>query len=60
VENFMNERFATLVDICRRFGVAVLYVFGSCAIYDLYLLRRAGDLAFLERERMALVLGGST
>lgn len=25
--------------------------------YDLYILRRAGDLAFLERERQALVLG---
>ena len=25
--------------------------------YDLYILRRAGDLAFLERERMALILG---
>lgn len=25
--------------------------------YDLYILRRAGDLAPLERERMALVLG---
>ena len=25
--------------------------------YELYILRRAGDLAFLERERMALVLG---
>ncbi len=24
--------------------------------YDLYVLRRAGDLAFLERERMALIL----
>ncbi len=24
--------------------------------YDLYILRRAGDLAFLERERMALIL----
>jgi predicted nucleotidyltransferase len=28
--------------------------------YELYLLRRAGDLAPLERERMALVLGEST
>ena len=27
--------------------------------YDLYVLRRAGDLAPLERERMALILGGS-
>lgn len=27
--------------------------------YELYILRRAGDLAPLERERMALVLGGS-
>lgn len=27
--------------------------------YDLYVLRRAGDLAPLERERMALVLGES-
>lgn len=26
--------------------------------YDLYILRRAGDLAFLERERQALVLRG--
>jgi len=26
--------------------------------YDLYVLRRAGDLAPLERERMALILGG--
>ncbi len=26
--------------------------------YDLYILRRAGDLAPLERERMALILGG--
>jgi hypothetical protein len=25
--------------------------------YDLYILRRAGDLAPLERERMALILG---
>jgi hypothetical protein len=25
--------------------------------YDLYVLRRAGDLATLERERMALILG---
>ena len=25
--------------------------------YDLYVLRRAGDLAPLERERMALILG---
>ncbi len=25
--------------------------------YELYVLRRAGDLAQLERERMALVLG---
>lgn len=25
--------------------------------YDLYILRRAGDLAYLERKRMALVLG---
>ena len=25
--------------------------------YDLYVLRRAGDLASLERERMALILG---
>jgi len=25
--------------------------------YDLYVLRRAGDLAYLERKRMALVLG---
>jgi predicted nucleotidyltransferase len=25
--------------------------------YDLYILRRAGDLATLERERMALILG---
>jgi predicted nucleotidyltransferase len=138
----MNERFSSLAEICRRFGVAVLYVFGSRATevrdwlqgqhhrlarsvsdvdigilplpdlswgvtekvrfaialedfldcdrvdlvylpeadpflaaevvrgerlfagdkyaadeYDLYVLRRAGDLAFLERERMALVLG---
>jgi uncharacterized protein len=28
--------------------------------YDLYVLRRAGDLAPLERERMALVLGERT
>ena len=28
--------------------------------YELYVLRRAGDLAPLERERMALVLGEST
>jgi predicted nucleotidyltransferase len=28
--------------------------------YDLYILRRAGDLAPLERERMALVLGEPT
>jgi predicted nucleotidyltransferase len=28
--------------------------------YELYILRRAGDLAPLERERMALVLGEST
>jgi len=27
--------------------------------YDLYILRRAGDLAPLERERMALILGES-
>lgn len=27
--------------------------------YDLYVLRRAGDLAPLERERMALILGES-
>lgn len=27
--------------------------------YDLYVLRRAGDLAPLERERMALILEGS-
>lgn len=27
--------------------------------YELYILRRAGDLALLERERMALVLGES-
>jgi len=26
--------------------------------YDLYILRRAGDLAPLEHERMALILGG--
>lgn len=26
--------------------------------YDLYILRRAGDLAPLERERIALILGG--
>ena len=26
--------------------------------YDLYILRRAGDLAFLERERQRLVFGG--
>lgn len=26
--------------------------------YELYVLRRAGDLAPLERERMALILGG--
>ncbi len=25
--------------------------------YDLYILRRAGDLAFLERQRQALILG---
>lgn len=28
--------------------------------YDLYVLRRAGDLAPLERERMALILGKDT
>ncbi|MBS3919104.1 MAG: hypothetical protein KG012_09460 [Deltaproteobacteria bacterium] len=28
--------------------------------YELYVLRRAGDLAQLERERMALVLGETT
>jgi hypothetical protein len=28
--------------------------------YELYVLRRAGDLAPLERERMALVLGEPT
>ncbi|MBI5969258.1 MAG: nucleotidyltransferase domain-containing protein [Deltaproteobacteria bacterium] len=28
--------------------------------YELYILRRAGDLAPLERERMALVLGEPT
>jgi len=28
--------------------------------YDLYVLRRAGDLAPLERERMALILGEET
>jgi hypothetical protein len=28
--------------------------------YELYVLRRAGDLAPLERERMALVLGEIT
>ena len=28
--------------------------------YDLYVLRRAGDLAPLERERMALILGRSS
>ncbi len=28
--------------------------------YELFVLRRAGDLAPLERERMALVLGEST
>ena len=28
--------------------------------YDLYILRRAGDLAPLERERMALILGKNT
>jgi hypothetical protein len=27
--------------------------------YDLYILRRAGDLSPLERERMALILGES-
>ena len=27
--------------------------------YELYVLRRAGDLAPLERERMALILGES-
>ena len=27
--------------------------------YELYILRRAGDLAPLERERMALILGES-
>jgi len=27
--------------------------------YDLYVLRRAGDLAPLERERMEMILGGS-
>jgi hypothetical protein len=28
--------------------------------YDLYVLRRAGDLIPLERERLALILGAST
>jgi predicted nucleotidyltransferase len=28
--------------------------------YDLYILRRAGDLAPLERDRMALILGKNT
>jgi len=27
--------------------------------YELYVLRRAGDLAYLERERLALVIGAS-
>ncbi len=30
---------------------------GAADEYDLYVLRRAGDLAFLERKRQALVLG---
>lgn len=36
---------AALIDLCRQYHLAVLYV-----------LRRAGDLAPFERARMALIL----
>ena len=62
---------AALADVCDRYDLVAVYAFGSRAEevagqvngqgaadeYDLYVLRRAGDLAPLERQRIALIPG---
>jgi hypothetical protein len=55
----MPNRYSDLQRICETFGVDILYARDEddADEYDLYVLRRAGDLAPLERERIALILG---